>query len=83
MDIATAWREIEVAGEMLETLKKARKEQAVPDIRDAFGRLRGGLQLGVPSGSNGHRLYDVPWSLAETVIERTSHTTALAFRRSR
>lgn len=28
-----------------------------------------GLQLGVPSGENSHRLFNVPWPLAKVVIE--------------
>lgn len=36
-------------------------------LTDAFGRQQD-LQLGVPSGENGHRLYKVPLKLAESVI---------------
>ena len=45
------------------------KRQA-PDIRDAFGRLRDGLELAVPSGNdNSKRLFNVPWALAVPIIE--------------
>ena len=69
MDIAFAYREIETAEGLLKDISQscARREQ--PDIRDAFGRPQGGLQLGVPSGDNSHRLYNVPWPLAKIVIE--------------
>ncbi len=69
-DIAYAYREIDVAEKLLEQIAETigRHDIPVPDIRDDFGRLQGGLQLGVPSGS-GHRLFNVPWSLAKPVIE--------------
>ena len=38
-------------------------------MRDVFGRRHGGLELGVPSGNGGHRLFNVPWGLAKPVIE--------------
>ena len=43
--------------------------RTAPDIRDAFGRQVDGLELGVPSGDNGRRLFNVPWELARPVIE--------------
>lgn len=68
--IAYAYREIETAEKLLaeieETMKGYRHEP--PDIRDAFGRRVDGLQLGVPSGSNGHRLFNVNWMLARPII---------------
>lgn len=70
MDIALAYREVETAEQLLADIIKSMDERrAAPDIRDAFGRLQGGLQLGVPSGNSGHMLYHVPWSLARPVIE--------------
>jgi hypothetical protein len=69
MDIALAYREVETAEKLLVDIKGAHDRREAPDIRDAFGRSVGGLQLGVPSGHNGHRLFDVPWSLAKPIIE--------------
>jgi hypothetical protein len=70
MDIALAYREIETAEELLAELRKTLSATAdSPDLRDVFGRPRGALQLGIPSGRDGHRLFDVPFSLAIPVIE--------------
>ena len=68
-DIAMAYLEIETAQKLLEQIEDAFDRREMPDIRDAFGRSQGGLQLGVPSGGNGHRLFNVPWELAKPVIE--------------
>lgn len=69
--IAYAHREIEAAEKLLAEITDTinRRVGDPPDIRDAFGRRQEGLQLGVPSGSNGHRLFNVPWALAKPVIE--------------
>lgn len=69
MDIAMAYREVETAEKLLGEIMESFKRRQTPDIRDAFGRLVGGLQLGVPSGESSHRLFDVPWSLAKPIIE--------------
>jgi hypothetical protein len=69
MDIALAYREIETAEKLLAEIMVARARYQAPDIRDAFGRSQNGLQLGVPSGQNGHRLYNVPWEIVKPVIE--------------
>ena len=69
MDIALAYREMDAAEVLLGQIKDALKHHSAPDIRDAFGRRQGGLQLGVPSGENGHRLFDVEWALAAPIIE--------------
>jgi hypothetical protein len=69
MDIAFAYREVETAQELLAEIVESMKRRDVVDIRDAFGRRQDGLQLGVPSGSNGYRLFNVPWSLARPIIE--------------
>ncbi|MGM0584251.1 MAG: hypothetical protein ACQEUZ_06340 [Pseudomonadota bacterium] len=69
MDIAFAYREIEAAEELLSKIEETLDRREEPDVRDAFGRRQGGLQLGVPSGSSGHRLFDVPWNLARPIIE--------------
>lgn len=72
MAIAYAYREVETAEKLLaeitDTMGK-RRHGDPPDIRDVFGRRQDGLQLGVPSGDNGQRLFNVPWSLAKPVIE--------------
>lgn len=70
--IAYAYREIETAEKLLAEILDTMRERGTghpPDIRDAFGRRQEGLQLGVPSSHNGHRLFNVPWSLAKPVIE--------------
>lgn len=69
MSIALAYREIETAEKLLAEIADALSRRETPDVRDAFGRHQDGLQLGVPSGNNGHRLFNVPWSLAKPVIE--------------
>lgn len=68
-DIALAHREIEASEGLLKDIRDARKRHEAPDIRDAFGRPQGGLQLGIPSGNNSQRLFQVQWSLAEPVIQ--------------
>lgn len=67
--IAIAYREIEVAEKLLAEITDTLQRRTVPDIRDAFGRPVGGLQLGVPNGESGLRLFNVPWELARPVIE--------------
>ena len=65
--IAFAYSEIEASEELLKIISD-RLPGDNPDFRDAFGRRKGGLQLGVPSGSNGHRLLDVGAGLAKIII---------------
>lgn len=67
--IALAYREVEVAEKLLAEISDAIGRRTAPDIRDAFGRHVGGLELGVPSGENSRRLFNVPWELARPVIE--------------
>ncbi len=69
MDIALAYREVETAEKLLAEITESMNRRETVDLRDAFGRRAGGLQLGVPSGHDGHRLFDVPWSLAKPIIE--------------
>jgi hypothetical protein len=69
MDIAYAYREVEVAEKLLAEITESLERRQQPDIRDAFGRQQGGLQLGVPSGENSHRLFNVPWELAKPILE--------------
>lgn len=68
MDIALAYREIETAESLLAEIVEGLQRRQLPDVRDAFGRQQDGLQLGVPHGT-GHRLFNVPWSLAKPIIE--------------
>ena len=68
-DIALAYREIETAQKLLDDINEALERRQQPDLRDAFGRLVGGLELGVPSGNSGKRLFNVPWELARPIIE--------------
>ena len=67
--IAFCYREIEVGTGLLLQIREAIRDRKAPDIRDVFGRPQNGLQLGVPSGETGHRLFNVPWSLAQPIIE--------------
>lgn len=69
IDIAMAHHEIETAEKLLEEIQSSIKNYQEPDIRDAFGRVRHGLELGVPSGESSKRLFNVPWRLAKPVIE--------------
>jgi hypothetical protein len=66
-----AYREIETATELLEELNKLKEEfefdKNAPTLRDGFGR-RKHFQMGIPSGENSHRLFDVSPPLAESVI---------------
>lgn len=54
--------------EMGESLKND-KEKNPPTFRDAFGEMRG-LQLGVPSGQDAHRLFSVNPELGIKIIEQ-------------
>ncbi|TWD58137.1 hypothetical protein FB480_101892 [Agrobacterium vitis] len=69
MDIALAYREIEAAEALLKEVTDAINRREMPDIRDAFGRSQTGLQLGVPSGKDSHRLFNVPWAICKPVLE--------------
>lgn len=66
-----AYREMEVGLKMLEDLAAAQDEgghsKHARQLPDAFGRRRT-LQLGVPAGSDGHRLLDVGPDLADAMI---------------
>lgn len=73
IDIALAHQEIERGEKLLadveEVIAKRRGREDGACLRDAFGRRTDGLQLGVPSGDNGQRLFNVPWELARPVIQ--------------
>lgn len=70
-EIWSAYREIESGQKLLADMKLERErtqsDKSAATLRDAFGRVRQ-LQLGIPSGENGHRLFDVSPTLAESVI---------------
>lgn len=70
-DIANTHQEIERAEKLLKDTQEALSRRQQPDVRDAFGRSQPGLQLGVPSGDNSVRLYQVDWSLCVPVL--TAH----------
>lgn len=70
MDIALVHREIDTAEKLLAQVEEQiDKRPFTDDIRDHFGRVQNGLQLGVPSGDKAQRLFNVPWTLAKPVIE--------------
>lgn len=53
-------------------LKETRKEMessGESKLIDAFGRRSRSLELGVPSGSSGHRIFQVDFELAAIIIE--------------
>lgn len=69
--IWNCYREVEAGEKLLSDMDEAERHYS-QDVRretlkDAFGRHRH-LQLGVPSGDNGHRILDVAPSLARSVI---------------
>ncbi|HEV7345507.1 MAG TPA: hypothetical protein VGN60_07725 [Devosia sp.] len=68
-DIALTYREIEVGEKLLEEIVETMSRREVPDVRDAFGRRRHGLELGIPTSDNAKRMFDVPWNLAKPIIE--------------
>ena len=71
--IWAAYREIEAGEKLLSDMAEQRnkpfadRDRHAPTLKDAFGRVRH-LQLGIPSGDNGHRIFDVDPELAESVI---------------
>ena len=68
--IWTAYREIETAEKLLADMAAEQKwehDKTAPTLKDAFGHKQH-LQLGIPSGSNSHRLFQVPPQLAGSVI---------------
>lgn len=67
--IALAYGEVEAAEKLLADVNAAIERFSPIDIRDAFGRRQHGLQLGVPSGENSHRLFHVDYKLAVPIIE--------------
>lgn len=70
--IWAAYREIEsgekLLGDMALERDRMRADPHAAMLKDAFGQRRS-LQLGIPSGENGHRLFNVSPVLAESVIQ--------------
>ena len=54
--------------DMAELRERYRFDEHAQKFKDAFGRMQG-LQLGIPSGKNSHRLFDVSPELAKSVIK--------------
>lgn len=69
--IASTYNELENAqkliNDMAEVLQRD-EDKTYPNLYNAFGE-RKGLQLAVPSGENGHRLFDVSAELSVKVIQ--------------
>ncbi len=68
---ARIWKchqEMEVGNKLIEDMKEAMERGEDPNPRDPFGDRRA-LQLGVPSGENGRRLFNVQPRLAISVIQ--------------
>lgn len=77
-EVWCCYREIEAAQKLLEDMAEEEEREKAKigtrydpryrkNLRDAFGQKRS-LQLGVPSGENGHRIFDVDPDLAQSVI---------------
>ncbi len=70
--IWNTYREIETAENLLKELEELRSEfgfdEKAPTLSDAFGR-RKHFEMGIPSGDNSHRLFQVSPPLAESVIK--------------
>ena len=66
------YREISSAEKLLQDMEEQRKrypnDPHAEYLKDCFGRAQS-LQLGIPSGENSHRLFNVSPSLAESVIK--------------
>lgn len=65
------YREIETAEKLLKDMaeikEKYPQDPHAQHLKDAFGHSRD-LQLGIPSGENQHRLFNVSPTLAESVV---------------
>lgn len=76
-DIWQCYRKIEAGEKLLQNMEERRKkypfDKHEQHLKDAFGRGQS-LELGIPCGENGHRLFGVSFSLAGAVIK--SHIAA-------
>lgn len=61
-------QEIIRGNKLLQDMEKQFQNNEVRTLPDAFGRQRC-LQLGIPSGQNGHQLLEVQPSLAKIIVE--------------
>ncbi len=57
------------AEKLLTETRKELKEPLSSKLIDAFGRRSHSLELGVPSASGGHRIFQVDYELAAIIIE--------------
>lgn len=70
-----AYREIESAEKLLSDMEEVREREHMSQkdrqhertLKDAFGREQH-LQLGIPSGKNSHRIFEVSPRMADAVI---------------
>lgn len=53
----------------VEKNQRERHQDRLLYLKDAFGRQQPTLELGVPSGNNGHRIFKVEYKLATIIIE--------------
>jgi hypothetical protein len=69
--IWNCYNEIESAETIIKDLAESSKKSPdeAPSLRNAFGE-RCGLQLGVPSGSNGHQLFGVNLELSIKIVQK-------------
>jgi len=69
--IWNCYNEIESAETLIKDMLKSLKEKPdeAPSLRNAFGE-RCGLELGVPSGQNTHRLFGVNTELGVKIIQK-------------
>lgn len=65
-------REIEAGENLLADMQKIceerKRDDFAPTLRDVFGSERQ-LQLGIPSGASGHRLFQVSFEMALPIIK--------------
>jgi hypothetical protein len=61
-------QDMEVGQKLVDDMKEALERGKDPNPRDPFGHQKC-LQLGVPSGDNGHRMFNVQPRLAISVIQ--------------
>ena len=69
--IWNAYRDIAAGEKLLQDTAEVREREHMdkmePVLKDAFGRRRN-LELGIPTGDNGHRILNLSPLLAESII---------------